>query len=632
MDERHPKPARTMKHRSILIYAAILSAIPCFASTLKVWIESAPSPSGPWTRVDIDQSALNAAGQLVLPEPTAGAGFFRTAIDVDPSGAPGTIIPHAQIPSSVLAIAEQHLSECSNTTDPSGIPLPSPWTGATIAEARPVYDAGIDVGQLPAFLELKVVKHVTPGAATPIMPERDAGFILVSLTTAEKPVVCFSMSGRTPLEDLEFATGRRPNKVFRYGPAYLAAEDDRGELIQGLGTCPLRIEMGDLAAMDTSFGISAAGSDLAFNPQPDPPGLPAVTAFSSHAELKTWWITSPLQMQMRRRRAGFAQVRWDLDAGRLPGVVTLHVGETRTILQGSRQIVSHRVDADPGQDGSVQVVSGSSGGGAMVTGMRPGSAPVYLLDDQDHVTLVVVVVGAASPLSNKLNGPMMAPAAFKPGWQPIQEWRALDYSAQPNWKQFKSPAYCALINGAVGCGPMAWTIVLGWFEHQGVSAALGNPLTVDTILAQNNLFVTNAAHSLHSLCNTHCVPFTGEGATFPWDMDGGLTLVDTFKQQGFINWNANAQWETFPDSYNASAKTGVTAIKAGRPALLGLWGMMHYAVAYSYWHQLFQITSGGSAFMAHRWFVCNMGFGSKDGVLYPADDIFYGLNLGITKK
>ncbi len=621
-----------MHHLVKLLCATLLGSTPCLASTLRVWIESAPSPAGPWTTVEIDKAAVNAAGQLVLPKPTAGAGFFRTAIDLDPLGAPGTIIPLSEIPANVRAIAEQHLLDCTSITDPRGNLLPSPWEGAVMAEARPVYDVGIDGGALPAFMELKIVRPVVGGAATPVPPQQDAGFMLVSLTTGEKPVVCFSQDGRTPSEDLEFAAGRRATKVFRYGPAYLAAEDASGNLIQGLGSLPLRLELGNLPTADTSFGFAAAGSDVAFNPQPDPPGLPVATPFASYAELKTWWQTNPLQIQLRKRRAAFAQLRWDLDAGRMPAVINLHIGETRALVDATEHIVSYRVDADTEAEGFVRVVTGNGAGGAAVTGMSIGSAPIYLIDDHDQVKPFVIVVGAAPALARKPNNSPLVPLNFKPGWQPIQEWSALNYSAQPRWKQFQLSKYCAIGSGYVGCGPVAWTMLLGWFEHQGVPAALGNPLNVDSVLQQNTVVVNDTADSLHTLCDTHCVPFTGEGATFPWDMDGGLTLVDTIKQQGFVNWSANFQWETSPDSYNPSAKTGVNALKAGRPALLGLWGMMHYAVAYSYWEQLFQITPGGPSFKSMRWFSCNMGGGSKGGALYPADDIFYGLNLNLTKQ
>ena len=582
--------------------------------------------------MEIDKSAINAAGQLVLPKPTAGAGFFRTAIDLDPLGSPGTTIPLSEIPTNVWTIAQQHLFDCSSVADSRGASIPSPWEGAVISEARPVYVVGIDGGVLPAFMELKIVRPVTGGAATPVPPQQDAGFILVSLTTAEKPVVCFAQAGRTPSEDLEFVSGRRATKVLRYGPAYLAAEDASGNLIQGLGSLPLRVELGNLTAMDTSFGFATAGSDVAFNPQPDPPGLPVATPFASYAELKTWWQSNPLQIQLRKRRAGFAQLRWDLEAGRLPTVITLHLGETRALVNPAEQIVSYRVDTDAEAEGFVRVVAGNGVGGASVTGMSVGSAPIYLINDQDQVKPFVIVVEGAPALAKQRNGYPLVPLNFKLGWQPIKEWSALDYTAQPRWKQFPLSKYCAVGSGYVGCGPIAWTILLGWFEHQGVPAALGNALNVDTFLQQNNVVVNETADTLHSFCDTHCVPFTGEGATFPWDMDGGLTLVDSIKQQGFINWSASYQWETFPDCYNPSAKTGVTAIKAGRPALLGLWGMMHYAVAYGYWERFFQITPGGPSYGSMRWFRCNMGGASAEGALYPADDIFYGLNLNLTKK
>ena len=153
---------------------------------------------------------------------------------------------------------------------------------------------------------------------------------------------------------------------------------------------------------------------------------------------------------------------------------------------------------------------------------------------------------------------------------------------QPAYNQFTYSG-CA-----VGCGPVAWSILFGWGDRQ---AAQGNAYWA----GRNGLYrqnggrgadavapiaqdggVNNMIIELHNDVGTFCG--FGSGATTPWDMPGAWQYLN-----GRSYTRLDTHWNTFGIHETRLANYAANSIAYRRtPAVIGTGWFSHYPVAWGY--------------------------------------------------
>jgi hypothetical protein len=210
-----------------------------------------------------------------------------------------------------------------------------------------------------------------------------------------------------------------------------------------------------------------------------------------------------------------------------------------------------------------------------------------------------------------------------------QFWYAGNWGAQPKYHQFENDEWCPL----VGCGPVAWAMLLAWFDREwNVEAAFrgegsGDP-PPDTASSSNRSKVRPAYLELHELCDVICWgEFSDQGAVYPTDMSEGIKDYTWVAALGGLikrSWHINSTTGTWPDG----AFRCRDAIKNGYPAVVGLGWMWHYCLAYGYGYQ--KIDTGLGYTFTRRMLKCNMGWADTDPRWYNLGDTFYAANFKIT--
>src|SRR5712691_4338548 len=165
-------------------------------------------------------------------------------------------------------------------------------------------------------------------------------------------------------------------------------------------------------------------------------------------------------------------------------------------------------------------------------------------------------------------------------------WATGGGGAQPAYNQFDYGG-CA-----IGCGPVAWSMLFGWADHQ---AATGNaywaPRTgiyrqnggrgADAVapLTQDG-GVQNMIVEIHNDVGTFCA--SGSGATTPWDMPGAWNYLN-----GRTGAWLRADWDSVGIYEDGLRDRAIDSI-ANRhtPAVIGTGWLSHYPLAFGYaWQQ-----------------------------------------------
>jgi hypothetical protein len=161
-------------------------------------------------------------------------------------------------------------------------------------------------------------------------------------------------------------------------------------------------------------------------------------------------------------------------------------------------------------------------------------------------------------------------------------WAAGGGGTQPAYSQFDYGG-CA-----VGCGPVAWTMLFCWGDYQASNGnAYWAPRTglyhqnggrgPDAVAPLNqDAGVNNVAIELHGECNTFCV--FGSGATCPWDMPGAWSYLS-----GRTGTGGRADWNSFGISQDSLRDRAIDSIvNRHTPAVIGTGWLSHYPLAFGY--------------------------------------------------
>lgn len=647
-----------------------------------------PDAGRPFTAEDVGEVALERSVDLRLWKVVPGAvrlvdgsvevidpelfrkreSFYRLAFrdPSTPTRPNGGMVDAEIVPADVIATARAHISAflgpLNRRTNEE-----ADWIDVVVdTQVRPVYDPSYRDATEPAFYEVPVLD----GASS-----KERGYILVSATEGTPVVVEFATEGPTKTAWATRAlAGVVPDRFVRFGPGFLAMEDDSGRLLGSLGTWPslpagtapteTREYRGDYDS-ESETGVSIPGIHFERLVSPD------------YAALKRAFADNPTRTALRTLRARGRDSRREAlgDSRRL---LSLEVGATAEV-QVSRPYAAVRVDSDddeglPAVEELVSVAATlSRNGGFRVTGLREGSDLVRARTLDGQVETYVVVVGRRAA----------ALAAFLPECYEIDtaQWVAGTgwHGDQRQYHQPESDLWCPV----VGCGPVALAMLFGWWDVHGVPSAFyhldsgfGEPTHFRfrlTGLQSGNAAKTMTAgqfmqppgfphefyvlspeervvHDLHRLAHTFCVD--GQGATTPDQMvSAAVEYIDRVSRnlhppqdefgERFLSAKlshsyTDGYWLGMTDWKGGGVKVA-NGIKAGRPGVVGLGDTLfdlHYALAYAYKRiDTYHLCSGDRKRVGRtRWFKCNMGWGAeKAPEWHDAESVWFGLTADLTQ-
>jgi len=161
-------------------------------------------------------------------------------------------------------------------------------------------------------------------------------------------------------------------------------------------------------------------------------------------------------------------------------------------------------------------------------------------------------------------------------------WADGSVSNQP-YNQFTDSSGCA-----IGCGGLAWTILFCWGDHQagngnsywaprwGLYRQDGGRGANVVAPTTQTAGVDNVVTEIHDDVATFCI--TGQGATFPWDMD---------QARNYLSGRTGTTLTTHFNSFGVGEPTlreyARDSIRdRGTPAVIGTGWLSHYPVAYGY--------------------------------------------------
>jgi len=626
------------------VIASLPYSLAAQSNLLKIDYEWADSINGPWTKPPSSQTYLQPDGSLVT-QATAPQKHFRLSIqEIDFEDIQSPVVEVVQLARETVTIAEHHLQWMAanfSQGDRDGT-NGNPWAKAKLAPvAFKVFDAAYQKGEVPAYVEFKIVSDFQPAekpaeflVGNEAAPICDLGHILVSLHEGETPVPEFNDEGTTPCEELLKRVGSVPNfKIMRFGPTFATVENERGELLANAGADPFRLP-DDLFRNDRTFK-SEFDSETATEPPTNGYGGPALrlTHYRSYTEFKQDYINSPIYQELRRRKTRAVAPEWILVRGGTlpaPPVLSVRVGQSIHAFE-SQRVTRYFLDDDETQAAPLATIDPNTGGdGLAIRGNRLGSAPLTVLIGRQvtHYELRVIATGAPATGDADL---VPAGGAFTLGWQTPQDWVVPGgYSSTPRYKQTSDyNLWCP----KVGCGPVAWAILCGHWDRRGVPAAFYRNVPGDFTQSDAPMTVEEAPSRMHAVyaqlhdyCDVICSP-NGQGATPPGDMiEAGATYLWLPKTLGYLGYTYSWAWDLMDPDWNEPSNRIRTSVKQGRPAIIGLGWLWHYGVAYAYRYQEFKAAPDLVLFR-RRWFKCNEGWGHANGAWYSGADTFLGASI-----
>ena len=639
----------------------------------------------------------------------------------------------ADVPENLVKIAEDFLADfADNELGEGSVASDSEGWGAdsVLADyAYPLYNPGILGGSAPALYEFVIgippEPEFTPGPLTPNSPNDAAlidiggqllvestdivrtGSVLVSATDQVEPIPYFATEGDAQVAKLLARAGTPNVKAIWYDVGFLAGEDASGKLIATVGNTPFKVDSTPILAMIDQGVDSYENIDtLEGSSGPDIQGKQP-EFFRSYDGFKTHYLTDPLMVELRERRAKAAILDWDIATGKQPNLVNVTIGE-QSLIEKGQSVTSFDINVDNFEDevpGNIEVVIPDTGG-AILVGREAG--PVILTLTYENGTSSVVLVnvseGDVDPpqrrqigdvncdgavnvsdlvlLANVIvgNGNTCCPAAadinrdgalnvldqqalgaaiqngdqlpfiedcgeiivdpgggiiVDPGggigdpgivprggvpkgwgsWTSWKSWYAGSWSDQRQYWQFNGDSQMCP-DGYSGCGPTAWAMLYGWWDHKGAPEALGNSSRADAP-SSNDDDVRACCRYVFDEANTWCVPLMSAAATDPWQMYKGC------------RWGVSRGVSySFSTSYGIPyVSTGPrnkakNAIKDGYPSILGVGFYVHFPLAYGYKYRKYKL--GGDTWYIQRKFKCNDGQGGSSAKWYSGSSVWFG--------
>lgn len=204
------------------------------------------------------------------------------------------------------------------------------------------------------------------------------------------------------------------------------------------------------------------------------------------------------------------------------------------------------------------------------------------------------------------------------------------------WAPSPVPAYFQFDDGgcAVGCGPVAWTMLFCWADRQ---AGLGNAYWAprNGLYRQNGGYgadalapvyqdagVENVIREIHGDVGTFCI--FGSGATWPWSMADAWHYLS-----GRTGTGLRAGWNSVGWSQDWIRDRARDSIKYRRtPAVIGTGWLSHYPMAYGYAYQERTVRHCfiwcWDDTVYDRWFYVDQGWGGSGNEWVSASTWFAG--------
>ena len=166
------------------------------------------------------------------------------------------------------------------------------------------------------------------------------------------------------------------------------------------------------------------------------------------------------------------------------------------------------------------------------------------------------------------------------GWSPWYYWYAGGGHEQRNYYQWTE-------NGcAVGCGPVAWAMLIGWIDnraqwdarwarHWGIYRYLGGYGGNAIAPLYNDSGIDNVIREIRAQVGTFCS--MGQGATLPTSMHG---VWQYLSYRAAVGVRTNANMAGFPVWYCNDPLE--YSLKGGTPAVMGTGFLSHYPLAWQF--------------------------------------------------
>jgi hypothetical protein len=565
----------------------MLMAPLCFGTSSLLRLERAREP-GIWEEVPANQLPITEEGAF-LDKYGSPTGYYRMRIDPAQEWVPLNM-PLADVPTMAVKIAQELLDSSRNVGGDNS------WEDASLGPiAFPIYSPGIEG---PTYMEFALL---SPQPEPPDMPFQTGqtrapsplgicsqvprGFILVSLTEDDRPIVDFATEGTTHTECLRRMAKSSALKIVKTDE-FNAAENSNGQLVAYLGPPPVYFPEEALQYCDKEYESYVNPQGQKFAVPPPFTGTP----YPSYEAFKEDYLKSGRLQEARKRRREAAKPEWDIWLNRLPEVITIPYCVETAILKGKG--VKSLVLADPTL-ATFKIVTPD----VLIHGIKIGDCAMH----------VVFTTGTGADYHLVVSQLPLSPE------QPIG-WSSWDYSetddqaSQRDYEQ-EDGGDCAS-----GCGATAWAMLYGWWDHSGRN----EDLIEGVAPLNNNDAVRDCIWYIVPEIETYCVG--DQGATNPWDMIDGYTWAD---HRGSA-YDVSDRWvlPCFAWTTNRPRDKAINEIKDNdRPVIVGFGcASPHYAVAYRYRYRRY--TSWGVTWDSQRRLRCNMGWGGtrewKD-----AEDVWY---------
>jgi hypothetical protein len=634
---------------AVALSMAVSPAVQAGQSHLRY--EWSATPAGPFMPVPPDMIKVHADGSATVAT-SSSRGFFRLNFaDGGADGGGGSVPVRTldSVPATTLEMIRQFIAAVAEDRSEEGID----WTGVTIAPfVTPVTSAWNITGE-PDLVELKLVGPCETPAATSLFaneegPRRstDRGFILASLSRKSPLIVSYDTDGPTQCESLLANCRSAPvHTIRRFGPMFLAAEDEEGNLVGNEGLYPVIYP--DEAYEEYSRPLSYSWD----SENPDNPALPEAPRpvepleFSNYRQLLAAYHGSSWLTKRRQQREAFIEFDWLAMEGRAPKL-EVEAGKQEAFLD-SETFTRFALDDEDETGGTI--VSLGAAGGVSVRGVAPGAWKLTLFPATGLPQRYLIVVSPAG--RQPRGGPVIVTTT--------RMWECANGEAgQPRYDQrWEYNRWCP----AVGCGPVMLALQIAWAEHnQNVPSAYWNrdlnaPLSnrrasLREIDSPMNYFKGIPADLrmrrwydfLHEQCNVWC-KLSGAGSSNALDVGIALGIyfnyttgqdlpVKVAQDNGGPLVGGSFGWEAdiISDDWDESGVRAANAIKAGRTSGVLFIEHGHFCMAWRYRRTIAQLIINGevSSTTIKRFFKANSGWGDHD-VYWNAYDIdgCYLLNL-----
>lgn len=582
---------------SALIFLLIASPALCIAGDphiTRLRLERATTPDGTWEPVAAETMPV-VDGEFEDSFDSEDA-FYRMRIDVVDDQRPPGSLSLSQVPPRSREIAQEHLDE---NRDIGG---DNAWEGAELGPVVfPMYNPAI---QGPAYFEFQVVHKPglpPPGAlAVQRLPLEDRGFILVSATRNDFPIVSYATQGPTRtkmLREMAESTGVR---IFRFDTTFYVAENAGGEMVAHLGSEPVKYPdtICDYMGQEWEHIVDEQGVQ-------EPTGTPELTGepFASYAALKQAYLETEYLKQARRVRAEEATLEWDLYDGVSEQINALCNNE---VIVAQEQKIERFFVGDPNLATIIILAQGLS-----ITGKAAGATVLHLSLEGGQTAVYALVVTEEGSLSPD-----------KPtGWGSYTTYYAGTWSDQRKYEQ----KYLSSEGCYTGCSAVAWAMLDGWFDYKGMADLIA-PSGTGNAPEYWNAYVGDCIYTTRGYINSFCVPTSTSCATNPWNMPDGYKWASIDRG---VHYSISTTYSIpcFPTS--GCRDRAVQSIRyGGKPAIIGLWCLSaHNCVAYGYRYREYTVTTplGVVTLGTDHDFKCNLGWGGSSPS-WETGSVWYGNN------